>query len=446
MAKICIIGAGISGLASAWQLHQAGNDCTVLEAGERIGGSIRSHQREGFLMEAGPNSIQINSAEIAAFLDSIPNLKGQIIESETAAKKRFLVRAGRVFSVPMGPLQALTTPLFSLGAKLRLLKEPFIKPALDECEESVADFVRRRLGDEFYNYAIDPLVGGIYAGRPETLSLRYAFPKLYALEQKDGGLIRGALKKIFNADTKKNKSFKKSIISFQEGLETLPNYIAKALGDRVQTSVNLESIKKENNKWLVACNGKTELYDTVILTVPAHSLKNLPLDQALSKALEPLDTIEYPPVSVLSLGFKRNAIEHPLDGFGVLVPSCEERSILGALFPSSFFKNRAPKDQVLLTIFVGGDRQPELCNPELETLTKLVIPELETLLGVKEPPTICQLDHWPRAIPQYKIGYGKYLKSIQTIEAAHSGLKIAGNYRDGISLSYCLEAAIKARP
>lgn len=446
MAKICIIGAGISGLATAWQLHQAGNDCTVLESGERIGGSIRSHQRDGFLMEAGPNSIQINSAEIAAFLDSIPDLKSQMIECEAAAQKRFLVRAGRVLSVPMGPLQALTTPLWSLGAKLRLLKEPFVKPLSGEKEESVADFVRRRLGDEFYNYAINPLVGGIYAGRPEALSLRYAFPKLYALEQKDGSLIRGALKKFFTTCAKKNTSFKKSIISFHEGLETLPKYLAKALGNRVQTGVVLDSIKRENDDWLVSYNGKSERYDSVILTVPAHSLKNLPLDETISKDLESLDAIEYPPVSVLSLGFKRNAIKHPLDGFGVLVPSCENRSILGALFPSSFFKNRAPKDQVLLSIFIGGDRQPELCSPDPEVLTKLVMPELKALLGVKEQPTIHQLDHWPRAIPQYKIGYGKYLESIQAVEATYPGLKLAGNYRDGISLSYCLEAAMKAQP
>lgn len=446
MAKVCIIGAGISGLATAWQLHQAGHDCTVLESKERIGGSIQSYQRDGYLMEAGPNSIQINSPKIAAFLDSIPGLKDQMIESEAVAKKRFLVREGKVLSVPMTPLEALNTSLWSFGAKLRLLKEPFIRPLSGENEESVADFVRRRLGDEFYHYAIDPLVGGIYAGCPKELSLRYAFPKVYAIEQKDGSLIRGALKKIFAARSKKNTTFKNSIISFRKGLETLPKYIAKALGDRVQTNIVLHSIKKESDGWLVSHNEKTECFDTIILTVPAHSLKNLPLDNALSKALEPLDAIEYPPVSVLSLGFNRSAIQHPLDGFGFLVPSCEKHSILGALFPSSFFKNRAPKDQVLLTVFVGGDRQPKLSSADPETLMKIVLPELKTLLGVTEQPIMCQLDHWSRAIPQYKIGYGKYLEIIQTIEATYPSLKLAGNYRDGISLNYCLEAALKASP
>ena len=196
MPKTCIIGAGITGLASAWQLKQSGHQVRVLEAAPAVGGAMQSVQRDGYLAEEGPNSIQLGSADIETFLNRIPGLSEQIIEAEPAANKRYIVRSGTAQAVPMNPWQALTTPLWSLGAKLRVLKEPFIRARQDENEESVADFVRRRLGPELYNYAINPLVGGIYAGDPEKLSLRYGFPKLYALEQAHGGLIRGAFAKM----------------------------------------------------------------------------------------------------------------------------------------------------------------------------------------------------------------------------------------------------------
>ena len=445
MPRICIIGAGISGLAAAWQLRQQGADCIVLEKAQRIGGAIRSEQIDGFLAEAGPNSIQISNPEIAAFLNSIPGLKDQQITANTAANKRFLVRDGRVYPVPMSPLQALTTPLWSRSAKLRLLKEPFVSRREDTSEESVADFACRRLGSELYHYAINPLVGGIYAGKPEALSLRYAFPKLHALEAQNGGLIRGALAKMRASKKTGQPRFKKSIISFKDGLESLPQYLSKALGTSVQTGVRIERIKRNVTDWTVDWNGNSERYDRVIITAPAHALSELPLPQDLQEALAPLAAIEYPPVSVLSLGFQRSSVEHLLDGFGVLVPECEQRSILGALFTSSFFEGRAPRGSILLTVFVGGDRQPHLSSNNASLLEQRVLPDLTELLGIKEGPVMRHLTHWPRAIPQYKMGYGHYLKTITDAETHYPGLEIMSNYRNGISLSYCLEAAIAAK-
>lgn len=445
MPRICIIGAGISGLAAAWQLRRQGADCIVLEKTQRVGGAIKSERIDGFLAEAGPNSLQISNPEVAAFLSSIPGLQDQQITANTAANKRFLVRDGRVHPVPMGPLQALTTPLWSLSAKLRVLKEPFIPRRKDTSEESVADFVCRRLGSELYRYAINPLVGGIYAGKPEALSLRYGFPKLYALEAQHGGLIRGTLAKMRASKKPGQPRFKKSIISFKDGLESMPQYLSKALGASVQTGVRIEGIKRNDTDWTVDWNGKSERYDRVILTTPAYALSELPLPQDLQEALAPLAAIEYPPVSVLSLGFSRSAVDHLLDGFGVLVPECEQRSILGALFPSSFFEGRAPDGSILLTVFVGGDRQPHLSSNDASLLEQRVMPDLTELLGIKEAPVMRHLAHWPRAIPQYKIGYGHYLKTITDAETRYPGFEIMSNYRNGISLSYCLEAAISAK-
>jgi oxygen-dependent protoporphyrinogen oxidase len=442
MKRIGIIGSGITALAQAWELTREGHDCTVLECSERIGGAIQSHREGDYLAEEGPNSIQINSPEVDAFLKSIPGLEARTVEANTAASKRYIVRGGKLHAVPMNPWQAITTSLWSVGGRLRVLQEPFVKPIAPETEESAADFVRRRLGKELYQYAINPLIGGIYAGDPEKLSLRYAFPKLYALEQNHGGLIRGALAKMRAAKGNDAPKFKKRIISFEDGLAELPQMLAKALGEKVQTGVSIESIQQEGELWAITWNGKSQTFDELIITLPSHALRKLPFSENISSSFTALEGIDYPPVSVLSLAFKRNHVAHPIDGFGALVPECEQRKILGVLFPSSLFSRRAPDDEVLLTAFVGGERQPELATADTAQLKATVLDELRELLGINGEPTFVHHRHWPRAIPQYKLGYGALLEQMNQIETDFPGLKLAGNYRDGISLTYCIEAVM----
>lgn len=443
MKKTCIIGSGITALTRAWKLKQQGHDCVVLEYSEAIGGAIQSFRQDGYLAEEGPNSIQVNSEEVDAFLKSVPGLCERELKASAEANKRYIVRGGKLHVVPMGPLSAITTPLWSLAGKLRALKEPFIGPIDTGEEESAADFVRRRLGDELYKYAINPLIGGIYAGNPEALSLRYAFPKLYALEQNHGGMIRGVIAKMCAARKSDAPKFNKRIITFKDGLHELPKLLAEALGDSVQTGISLVSIAQEGSKWAVEWNREKHKYDEVVLTIPSHSLGKLPFNQYIQSSFKPLEQIDYPPVSVLSLSYKRSDIEHPLDGFGALVPECESRSILGVLFPSSIFKGRAPNNEALLTVFIGGERQPELAVSNTEQVKKTAISELTQLLGISGQPTFYHHQHWPLAIPQYKLGYDKILKQIDAIECTYPGLQLRGNYRDGISLSDCIEAALK---
>ncbi|MFQ3224015.1 MAG: oxygen-dependent protoporphyrinogen oxidase [Lentimonas sp.] len=446
--KTCIIGAGISGLARAWQLKRSGGDCTVLEQSALPGGAMRSHREGDYLAEEGPNSILLNSLEIEAFLDSIPGLNDSIIEALPEANKRFIVRECKAHAVPMGPISAITTPLWSFAGKLRVLKEPFIKAAPANGEESVADFVRRRLGDELYRYAINPLVGGIYAGDPEKLSLPHAFPKLHALDQNHGGLIRGGIAKMRAAHANQGPKPRKRIISFKNGMAEFPEKLAAALGNTLHTAVSISSIRKADSKWAVAWKSPDgtiteDSFDKLILTIPAHRLEHLPFGSVLQGQLAAFEAIDYPPVSVLSLAFKRADVAHPIDGFGALVPECEGRKILGVLFPSSLFPQRAPEGEVLLTVFIGGERQPECATADTKTLMRTVLPELEQLLGVTGQPTFVHHKHWDKAIPQYKLGYGAHLAEMERIEQLNSGLHLAGNYRTGISVTYCLEAALK---
>ena len=408
---------------------------------------MRSHREGDYLAEEGPNSILLNSLEIEAFLDSIPDLNASTIEALPEANKRFIVRGGKPHAVPTGPISAITTPLWSFAGKLRVLKEPFVKAAPADSEESVADFVRRRLGDELYRYAINPLVGGIYAGDPEKLSLPHAFPKLHALDQNHGGLIRGGIAKMRAARANKGPKPRKRIISFKNGMAELTEKLAAALGDSLHTAVSIDSIRKPGEQWTVAWSNPDgtlteDSFNQLILTAPAHRLAHLPFDAALQGELRRLSAIDYPPLSVLSLGFKRTDVAHPIDGFGALVPECEGRKILGVLFPSSLFPRRAPEGEVLLTVFIGGERQPECATADTETLKKTVLPELEQLLGITGEPTFVHHKHWGKAIPQYKLGYAAQLADMSRIEENHPGLHLAGNYRTGISVTYCLEAAL----
>lgn len=443
MSQTLIIGSGITALARAWELKCQGMNCTVIEPSAQIGGAIQSHREGPYLAEEGPNSIQVNSVEVDAFLKSIPGIEARITGAAPDAKKRFILRDGRPMAVPTGPRSALTTPLWSLRAKLRVLREPFI-PAIDpQTDESAANFVRRRLGDELYRYAINPLIGGIYAGDPEQLSLRYAFPKLYALEQSHGGLIRGGLAKMRAARRGQSPQFEKRILSFQDGLAELPERLAELLGDALLRNVDIRWIRRDANAWCVHWGGTEHRYDRLIVTTPAHALGKLPFEDGLSRDLDTLATIDYPPVSVLSLAFKRERVAHPLDGFGMLVPECEGRAILGVLFPSSIFPKRAPDGEVMLTVFIGGERQPKYAQADTAALMQTVMPEIQSMLGVSGEPTFVHHKHWARAIPQYKLGYGSLLEVMKQIEANHPGLQLAGNYRDGISLSYCIEAAMR---
>ncbi len=348
------------------------------------------------------------------------------------------MRNGKPIAVPSSVSSAITSPLFSFKAKLRILREPFIPPTKDT-NESLASFVRRRLGNEFLDYAINPMVGGVYAGDPEILSVRHAFPKVWYLESEYKSLIRGAIAKM-REKRRCGSQFKTHLLSWQNGMETLTKTLAHPLD--VRTGCRLDQIKRDGKLWLVHWEQSGlrffEACERIIIAVPAYILNNLPLPPQVLKILEPLIHIAYPPVSMLALGFPREAIQHPLDGFGMLIPEIEKFNILGTLFSSTLFPARAPEGHVLLTSFIGGSRQPENARLPKAELERLVLHDLNKLLGVSAPPVFSKHIFWSRAIPQYTTDYDHYLNALIEAENTHPGLQFTGNYRDGIALGKCL--------
>lgn len=442
--EVLVVGGGISGLVTAFELQQRGLRVEVLEAGSRAGGVIGTRQRDGALYELGPNS----TLDTTPLIDDLLRRLGiidQRVNASSVAARRFVIRNARPVALPTSPGALLTTPAFSIGAKLRLLREPFIAPASPETEESIAAFARRRLGAEFLDYAVDPFVAGIYAGDPEEISVAAAFPRLREVEQRHRSLIMGQLKgRRERAGHGEKARIGASSFSFRHGMQTLPDALARATS-MLQLGTAVERITFGAGETFTVSALRQGLTVSrsaraVVLSVPAAAAAVLvePLD---GEAARSLSAIDYPSVAVVASVYRRVAVGHPLDGFGFLVPRIENRRILGCLFSSSIFAGRAPENAVLLTTFVGGRRNPEIVALGSESVARVVTEELGSLLGATEAPLWQEVVHWPRAIPQYTIGHLRRLRAIEDLEARRPGLHFCASYRDGVSVGDRIKAA-----
>ena len=434
MKSVAIIGAGVTGLAAAFYLKRAGVPVAVYEAGARAGGVVQSLRRDGFLAEFGPNTILETSPKIAQLIRDA-GLESRKLATHPAAEARYVVRYRRPIEMPASPAGFLTTKLFTLGAKLAVLREPFIAPRRDGVEESIGQFVVRRFNQEFLDHAIDALVAGIYAGDPHQLSLPHAFPKLKALEDGYGSMIKGQI--LGARDRKKSGEVAKDRapkFSFDEGLQVLPDTLAASLGAALKFNAPVTRLTQTAAGWRVATSeGETE-FGAVIYCGTAYRLAELPVAAQNIPSLAPLAEISYPPVASVVLGFRREDVAHVCQGFGMLIPRIEGFKILGTIFSSALFPNRAPAGHLTLTSYLGGARYPDLAQLPAESLIETTLADLRVLLGVHGQPVFTQTAVYPRAIPQYNVGYGKYRQLLNDLEAAAPGLFFAGHYRDGVSL------------
>ena len=453
MKSVAIIGAGITGLTAAFYLKRKGIPVTVYEASGRVGGVIQSLRQDGWLAEFGPNTLLETSPKIGQLVRDA-GLQPRRLDPDPKAEARYVVRYQRPIAMPGSPLGFLTTKLFTAGAKLAVLREPFMPRRRDGVEESIAQFVVRRLNQEFLDQAIDALVAGIYAGDPYELSLTHAFPKLKALEDNYGSLIKG---QIFGAGARKRSGEiakdRAPKFSFDEGLQVLPDTLAAQLGDAVKLNTTVTKLTQTADGWRVATsNGESESSAVIycgtafrLAELQVETLQggtgfqpvsaNLPKDrQDACPTLSSFSEIRYPPVASVVLGFRREDVAHPCEGFGMLIPKIEGFKILGTIFSSSLFPNRAPAGHLTLTSYIGGARYPELALLPVEKLVSLTCEDLRVLLGVTGKPVFQHCVLYPKAIPQYNVGYGRYRELMNEIENRAAGFFFAGHYRDGVSL------------
>ena len=442
---VIVVGAGLSGLVTAYRLHRAGVAVHVIEAAPRAGGVIGSVRRNGVLYERGPNSGLDTTPAINALLADL-GIRAKRVDASAVSARRFVVRGGRLVVLPTSAGAFLTTPLFTAGAKLRLFAEPFIGRATAGSEESVAEFVRRRLGPEFLDYAIEPFVAGIYAGDPNRLSLAAAFPRLHALEQRYGsligGAIRGARERRRSAEKGKNAA---SSFSFRDGMQTLTDALAGALPG-LECSARATRLAREANgsfRLDVQTSGGTTTRHagTIVLAVPAYAAAEL-VQAMAPRASESLAAIPYAPVAVVISAYRRSEVAHPLDGFGFLAPAVERPAVLGSLFSSSMFEHRADADTVLFTSFLGGWRDPAMAAAPDDALLESTRRELERLAGAHGEPVFTEIIRWPRAIPQYTLGHLQRIAALEQAEHEFAGLHFCANYRGGVSIGDCIRNGV----
>jgi oxygen-dependent protoporphyrinogen oxidase len=439
--SVAILGAGVTGLVAAHRLTALGHRVRVFEQSSRAGGAVRTERIDGWLIEAGPNSLLSGDPATSKLIGEL-GLQSRVVTANSAKKHRFVVRGGRLIPAPLSPSAFLSSPLFSISAKVRVLSEALQRPRTRTGDVSLSKLLGGHFGSEFVDYLVDPFVSGVYAGDPAKLSSKYAFPKLWQLERSHGSLLRGQIAEAKNRRASGLPS--PAVISFALGLQTLTDALVERLPTGcIAYEAVLQAIAPGKN-WNVIWqqNGDThsQAFEHIVLALPAYALGQLRIGSLGERPLAALDGIEHPPLSSLYLGFKKGEVQHPLDGFGVLAPSVAKRIMLGVLFSSSLFPARAPEDHVALTVMVGGARHPELAVLSVEQLLTRVLPDLSELLGIRGDPVFVRHTFWPRAIPQYTIGYDRYLTTIAAVESAHPRLHIGGQARDGISLPACIGA------
>ena len=450
MGNVIIVGAGISGLTLAWRLHQSGINVTVLEKNPYPGGTIRTVIDGDWLIESGPNSA-LETTPLFRQLFAGLAITDHIRYANGAADRRYILRRGRLHALPMSVGAFLRSSLWTVPGKVRLLKEPFVGRAAKE--ESIAEFVDRRLGREFLDYAINPFVAGVYAGNPEELSVQAAFPKLYALEEKYGGLVKGMIRgrkeRRERAEQAKDRA---KMFSFARGMAVFPEAVTRQLRDRVKLSSPVVGVlrggdcsKDPAHSFIVTYESSGRRYaleaDVVIMSLPSYAAGGL-IDKSVSIDLQAvLAGIYYPPVVEVFLGYRREQVGIPLDGFGFLVPAVEKRRILGTIWSSVLFEDRAPASCVALTTFLGGARQPDLAQYQDKDVLTLVRSELADIMNITGPPVYTRISRWERAIPQYNLGYGKTIQAIEDCERQNPGLFFCSNYRGGIAVGDCVMSA-----
>ncbi len=439
-AQTVVIGGGISGLACAFRLRQLGIPVLLLEQSQRVGGVIDSVQQDGFLFECGPQSF-LSTDLLLELVDAL-GLGPELLRADPRAPRYILTR-GRLEPVPMAPPALLTTSLLGISSKWQLLSEPFRRSHPPARDESVADFVRRKFGTELLELLVGPFVSGVYAGDPEKLSLRSAFPSAYEWEKEYGSVLRGAMK----SRPPKEKP-RPTLCSFQGGVVTLVRALGEKLGGSVHLGARVISMHrgrtngKSQFELSVAHQGRTELLKASAVVVATETEAAGQVLSGISEHFVAQFTkIEYAPVAVVAGGYREEQMAHPVDGFGFLVPRREGMRVLGTVWNSSLFPGRAPKGMVNLTSFAGGATDRELLQSSDAEVADTIAQEVARVLKITGQPATTRVQRYARALPQYNLGHGATIAALRELCAISPGLFLTGNYLEGPSIGVCVEQA-----
>lgn len=454
MQRIVIIGAGISGLSTAYAIERGATaagievETIVLEKKERIGGKIWSIKEEGYLCEWGPNGFLDNKPMTLELCDKL-GIRDQLLRSNDNARKRFIYSESMLHRLPENGPSFLKSKLISWPGKARLAYETLVPARRDSVDETLADFGRRRLGAEALDKLIAPMVSGIFAGDPETMSLKSCFPRIRELEREYGGLIKAMVKLARKkaAERKAGKVVASAagpggvLTSFNQGIQQLADGTAAGLQGQLRSGVGVTAIgAKDGGFELSLTDGTTLDADLVVSAAPAHDLAGMVerFDPAMTELLQ---QIPYASMNVVCFGYQRQKISLDLDGFGYLIPKKEGRATLGTLWDSSIFPNRAPEGQVLLRSMMGGATHPGAIKLSEAEVAAKVKDDLKTIMGISAEPDFVRVFRHQKAIPQYTVGHSQRLLALDERLRLHRGLFLTGNAYFGVGLNDCVNAS-----
>ena len=455
MKKIIIIGGGIAGLAAAYRIQReisSGTplECSLLEGGDQFGGKIATERSEGFVIERGPDSF-ISQKPAAIQLCKQLGIEGHLVGTNPETPRTYVYTGGKLVTMPDGlslmiPTKFLPfalTPLFSLAGKTRMAFDLLIPKKMDESDESLASFIRRRMGEEALRKMAEPMLAGIYASDPETMSIGSTFPMFVETERKYRSLILGMLarKKAMLLNAKKRPANNYTLfMTLKEGLGEMVEAIIKKSPDiQFQSGARVESISKKEGDWCVNLEGGGEnKAQALILATPGHITARL-LQPVAPNAAEILKQIKYVSTATITLAYKREGFSHALDGFGFVVPKCEGRSILACTWTSSKFPHRAPQGYVMLRCYLGGALQEDIAEKDEQTLATLVMQDLKKIMGIEEEPVFCKVFHNRKSNVQYHVNHSEHIDSIMKDLERFPGLFLAGSAYRGIGIPDCIQ-------
>lgn len=438
--RVVVVGAGISGLSCAYRLLQLKIPCFVLEATDRPGGLAGTVERDGFLFETGPQSFQGTPALLGLIQEL--GIERELLQADPRAP-RYILQNHRLKQIPMSPQSLLLSSLLSPGSRWKVASEPFRRTRPPGHEESVADFVRRKFGHEILEYLVSPFVSGVYAGDPEQLSLKAAFPSLEEWEREYGSVLRGAMK---SRGPKTERKTPPPLCSFRHGVSALPRALAKSLGDSLKTGAPARSLRRTSvpgeGAYEISTEtlGQSETFhaSAVVLGTPAYISSQL-VGSVSSRMGITLSGIAYAPVAVVAAAYSRTQVTNSLDGFGFLVPRKENVRILGTIWNSSLFPGRASQDKVVMTTFLGGATHRDIPGEPRDKIAATSHEENSRILGIQGAAITSEVFAYPKALPQYNLGHGHIIENLRAGQQEAPGIFFAGNYLEGPSIGKCVE-------
>jgi oxygen-dependent protoporphyrinogen oxidase len=441
--SVIIVGGGVSGLSTAYFLGQHGIRSTIIEKSKRLGGLIQTDLIEGCQLEAGPDSYLATKPAVTELAQELGDLKNQVIGSNDASRRIFVVRGGKLVPLPEGMVMmvpgqwapALRSKLFSFKTKARLILETLSSPRKRDGDVSVEAFIEDHFGREVLDYATEPLLSGVYGGTPSNLSAESVLPRFFRFERAYGSLIRGV-----RHERSQQTPGKSAFLSFNGGMQSLTDSLASASAASMDV-VHGEAtrVERAGKNWVVEA-GENWTADQIVLACPAHVCGQLLASSEPALASE-LAEIPYSSAILVTLAYERSKLSHAFDGFGFLVPRIERRSVAAATWISTKFPSRVPPEIAALRAFIVGQDAEQLLEASDETRVDLVRAELRRLMGIEQPELFRTVHVWPKSMPQYVVGHGQRRRRIAEKTDRCPGLHLVGNAYDGVGIPDCVQMA-----